>query len=283
MGKLMKVKKRPTETPWLTLTGHFVTHHFPFTEGEAFGNLCGHVKRCVLNCDTQPYHSTWTHGETCFPWISSSHLFCLCVAQRAHSHWCVWPPFVKSLCMRVHLCMSGCIVPRPSLLRSRYEMIIWPGCKCPIQRNNDRWLQITSADYPAGDWHGGGGGGVEIWNAQTDEDMFGDKQTKEGAVWTGCSADPLQRMFSIIILGMSTFNSKSPYLPKHIRKLSWLSKHIYSGKYEVQINIFDYQTFWWHMGWPHWKKTTTKTPGQHHIPQTSKIKFMISCEPSGPV
>lgn len=226
----MKVKRRPRETPWLTLTGHFVTHHFPVTEVEAAGNLCGHMKRCVLNCDTQPYHST------CVLWILSSHLLCLCVAKRAHSHWCVWPPFVKCLCVGVHLCMSGCIVPRPSLVRSRYEMIIWPGCKCPVQRNNDRWLQITSADYPAGDWHGAGG--VEIWNAQTDEDMFGDKQTKEGAVWTGRSVDPLQRMFSNIIFCMSTF--KSPYLPKHIRKLSWLSNHIYSGKYNIQINIFDY-------------------------------------------
>ncbi len=58
-----------------------------------------------------------------------------------------------SACVCVYLCMSGCIKPRPPSVRSLYEMIIWPHCKCPNQRNNDRWLQITAADYPTGDWH----------------------------------------------------------------------------------------------------------------------------------
>lgn len=39
------------------------------------------------------------------------------------------------LCVRVHLRLSGCIAPCPSLLRSQCEIIIWHRCKCPFQRN----------------------------------------------------------------------------------------------------------------------------------------------------
>lgn len=76
---------------------------------------------------------------------------CACMQPTVHSH--------ISVC-RVchHLCVSGCILPCPLLVRSRYEKIIWPHCKCPNQRNNDRWLQITAGDYPARDWNGGDSG-----------------------------------------------------------------------------------------------------------------------------
>lgn len=178
---------------------------------------------------------------------------------------------VTAVC-QVFVC--GC----PSVYEWVYCTSSFPG-QVTVWNDNLAWLQMSrpkkqwqmTADYICRlssrglTW----GGGVEIWNAQTDEDMFGDKQTKEGAVWTGRSVDPLQRMFSNIIFCMSTF--KSPYLPKHIRKLSWLSNHIYSGKYNIQINIFDYQTFWWHMGWPHCtKKNPQKTTTT--APQTPNIK-----------